>query len=74
MLALVIPQAEGAMSIMSRYGGACRANENSLALGFQASLESLHPGSQGQGKLMEEFQCRVAVPRSKFWPFFVPSW
>lgn len=56
---------KGAMSIVSSYGGACRAKENLFPLGFHGSLQSLHPGSQGQSKLMEEFQCSVAVPRSK---------
>lgn len=68
----VIPLAGGAVVIMSRFGAGHRANENFLPLGFPASLQSLHPRSQGWGKLEEEFQCRGAVPRSAFCPFFVP--
>lgn len=53
----VILQAGGAVVIMSRFSGGCRANENFLPLGFHAPLQALHPRSQGWGKLMEELQC-----------------
>lgn len=68
----VIPQAGGAVVIMSRFSGGCRADKNFLPLEFQASLQSLHPRSQGWGKLREELQCWGAVPRGAFCPFSVP--
>lgn len=68
----VIPQAGGAVVIMSRFSGGCRADENFLPLGFHASLQSGHPRSQGWKKLREELQCWGGVPKSAFCPFFVP--